>query len=278
MKIYPLLLLLLLVLLLATVLEAQDTPSEPAPFLDSQALVAQATEAFKTTGMAPVLRDGVLLRFPFGATEPSLNCGPTAFCDLELEAGEVILGIAAADPSWIAERLVSGSAASTTPHIVLKPSEWGAPSSALLITTNRRSYHLQLTADRRLPINSYSAFYYPRDLIRFEATELAARRAEADREDTATVASVPDLAKLDCDYRIRGKQAPVLACADGVRTYLFWGSRRHEAPAIFAIDEQGERILNHRVKGSWYILDTVAPRFELRVGRQTAVVTRSRQQ
>lgn len=267
---------LLFLILLPGLLSAEELSQHASPVASSKA-IAQAVEEFASTGTAPVLRDGLMVRYPFGSLKPDLNCAPTNFCDVELEAGEVILGIAAADPSWIAERLVSGTGDDATPHVILKPTEWDA-STALLITTNRRTYHLQLSADRRLPVTSYVGYYFPRDLIRFQAEQAAAQKTIAERLAEATVATIPDLSKLDCSYRIRGKgPIPLLACDDGIRTYLFWGNRRFEAPAVFAVSEQGERsILNHRTKGSWFILDTVSPRFELRAGRFLTILSRSR--
>jgi len=83
--------------------------------------------------------------FPFGKEVPEVRCLPFRTCDLELQAGEVIDALVVGDPErWSSEVLFEGSEV-TTPHVVLKPTDYDLRTS-LLVVTSRRTYHVSLTS------------------------------------------------------------------------------------------------------------------------------------
>ena len=62
----------------------------PAPLPLPPDPVQKAVEAYAAQGRAPVLdQEGVVL-FPYGLSEPAINCAPGVLCDLELQAGETL--------------------------------------------------------------------------------------------------------------------------------------------------------------------------------------------
>jgi P-type conjugative transfer protein TrbG len=252
----------------ATSLQAipQTIPSQEAAVPSPPDPVAAAVAGYTTTGRAPVLdQDGVVL-FPFGLGEPAINCLPGVLCDLELQAGESLQGIAVGDPTWVTEQLTSGP---DTPHVIVQPKGFGS-STTLIVTTTRRTYVVQLTASSGRAITRRAAFYYPRDVIR-----LAERReALRERQEQAVVAEITDPSRLNFDYRIsRDRGAPDRVFDDGIHTYVGWGARLPgEAPVLLGIDAEGHRaLLNYRTSrdGSWYIVDAVLQGFELKLGKTT---------
>ncbi len=225
-----------------------------------------AVSTFTTTGRAPVLdQDGIVL-FPYGLAEPAINCAPGILCDLELQAGETLQGIAVGDPTWVTEQLTSGP---DTPHVIVQPKGFGSPTT-LIVTTTRRTYVVQLTADRSRALTRRAAFYYPRDVIRLAERQEASRQ----RRQEVVVADLTDPSRLNFDYRIsRDRDAPDRAFDDGTHTYVGWTRRPPgEAPILLGIDAAGHRsLLNYRISrdGSWYIVDAVLKGLELKLGKTT---------
>ena len=77
--------------------------------------IAQAVERFQETGEAPVLTRSETVVFPFGRSQPEVRCTPLRACDIELQAGEIVLGVALGDAErWVTSPLASGDL--ETPH------------------------------------------------------------------------------------------------------------------------------------------------------------------
>ena len=65
------------------------------------AAVREAAQQFATTGKAPVIERSDSVVYPFGESQPVLQCTPLRACDVELEAGEVVHGVALGDLSRV---------------------------------------------------------------------------------------------------------------------------------------------------------------------------------
>ncbi|HEX4960903.1 MAG TPA: TrbG/VirB9 family P-type conjugative transfer protein [Thermoanaerobaculia bacterium] len=250
--------------------ETSKDPALPLP-LDP---VEKAVETYATQGRAPVLDQEGIVLFPYGLSEPAINCAPGILCDLELQAGEALQGIAVGDPTWVTEQLTSGE---STPHVVLQPKAFGS-STTLIVTTGRRTYVVALTADHSRPVTHRAAFYYPRDVIR-----LAREHQTAEQRRAGTViAEIADPSRLNFDYRIaRDRWAPDRVFDDGTHTFVGWSTKPPaETPVLLGVDDSGKRtLLNYRVSrdGSWYIVDAVVHGLELKLGKKTlAIENRSR--
>ena len=105
--------------------------------------------------------DGVI-RFPFGATLPTIVCAPLQVCDLALQPGEVVNNILLGDKvRWILLPGISGTPPALTTHINIKPTDAGLVAS-MAVYTNKRVYSVRLVSTRTqwMPL---SAFSYPED-------------------------------------------------------------------------------------------------------------------
>lgn len=272
----------------AGVPEAAPGPSAADP-------ARKAARAWREEGVEPpVLHAAAAVAFPYGHSLPALTCAPLRACDIALQAGETILGVALGDAErWITSPLSEGPAGGATPHVVVKPTGWGLATN-LIVSTDRRVYHLELSSPERGPAGSYDAavgFYYPDELVSTWARAGERGKAERARREAAEVASLaaPDPTALNFDYRLEtsGKRpfawTPEVVFDDGSHTYLRFPEDPGSGTPILLVETAGgPALVNGRWRGRWYVADLVFARGELVVGsgrvRQSiAVVNRRRQ-
>jgi type IV secretion system protein VirB9 len=238
--------------------------------------------AASATGIKPVAGTDGTVQFLFGSTQPSVVCAVLQVCDIELQPGEAISNFNAGDQvRWRIEPARSGSHEGEVEHVMVKPLDVGLRTS-LIITTDRRTYYLQLVSHRTeyMPRVSFS---YPDDAAK-KWTEFQARNREV-REDRAGAA----LDRLDFDYEISGDAAwkPVRVFSDGSKTVLQMPDTisQTEAPSLLVLrGEDGllpwgakaeEVIVNYRVQGNRYVVDGIPDKMILLAGagpHQTKVV------
>lgn len=85
-----------------------------------------------------------LVTFAYGSGIPTVVCALLELTDLAFEKGESILSVQLGDSvRWNIESAISGSANDSVEHLIVKPLEAGLKTS-MLITTDRRTYHLRL--------------------------------------------------------------------------------------------------------------------------------------
>ena len=73
-----------------------------------------------------------------------MRCTPLRACDIELQAGEVVTGVALGDTErWVTSPLDSGAADDPTSHVIVKPKDYDLATN-IVIGTDRRTYHLSL--------------------------------------------------------------------------------------------------------------------------------------
>ena len=179
----------------------------------------------------PVLRRDGVVRFPFGEYQPEVICQPQQLCDIELQTGEDINGIAIGDSvNWNEEDkglpvIYSGTSGNLTPHLVLKPNRGGLDTS-LMVTTSRRTYMLKLKS----ALNGYVArvgFYYPNEMIqRYENNKQDIRNQG--NNEAVGVSKTPqgitvDLSKINSKYTIDGDNyswKPTQVYDDGTHVYI----------------------------------------------------------
>lgn len=213
-------------------------------------LVVTVSPAFASAAVI-VGPDGVL-RYPFGArTPPTLRCMPLFVCDLVLEPGESIVNVAVGDSvRWLIAPAASGPADTTTPHVLIKPTEVGLQTN-LIVTTNRRAYYVTLVSRNNEPMLRLG-FLYPQDPQRaFGQSQLT--RASSPLPQTS-------IDKLDFNYRLSGDRGlqPVRVFNDGAHTYLQMPAGMSEIPVLFAVgSDGGDTIVNYRFTGQYYVVDGV---------------------
>ena len=220
----------------------------PAPASGSELLaqddseLAEAVRQFQETGKAPTVRKPGFVRFPYGERQPILYCKPLRVCDIQLQAGESVLNIALGDSErWIASKMESGPADGREPHVIVKPTEFDI-STNLVITTDRRVYHLGLISTREEKGGYFRSvrFYYPQETVQRWEDAAAGARDRRREERQREVARLPlvNPEGLNFAYRIEGDRVPwrpVQAFDDGTRVFIQMprAMRVTEAPALF---------------------------------------------
>ena len=119
------------------------TPQEKAAVA-----IAQKWRDNSATGIKPVAGADGSIRFLFGAQQPSIVCAVLQVCDVELQPGEQVNSIHLGDTArWTVEPAITGSGPAEVQHLIIKPMDVGLETS-LIVTTNRRTYHLRLRSHR----------------------------------------------------------------------------------------------------------------------------------
>ena len=124
--------------------------------------IAKKWNASTATGLRPVAGQNGAINFLFGAQQPSIVCAVLQVCDVSLQAGEQVNGIHLGDTArWTVEPAITGSGPGETLHLIIKPLDVGLETS-LVVTTNRRTYHMRLRS-HRTEYMPQVAFSYPED-------------------------------------------------------------------------------------------------------------------
>lgn len=104
-----------------------------------------------------------LVTFAYGSGIPTVVCALLELTDLAFEKGESILSVQLGDSvRWNIESAISGSANDSVEHLIVKPLEAGLKTS-MLITTDRRTYHIRLKSTEADFMPSV-VFSYPNSL------------------------------------------------------------------------------------------------------------------
>jgi len=190
---------------------------------------------------------------------------PERVTDLALQPGEGLVAVAAGDTArWAIGDTTSGAGADRRTHILVKPFAAGQ-STNLVITTDKRTYHLTLASTASTAMVAVS-WTYPQDQL------IALKRAEDERRAAMPVAVgiAPD--QLRFDYVISGDRPlwrPLRAFDDGRQTYIEFPASltTGEAPPLFLVDAKGEaQLVNYRLQGRFYVVDRLFDAAELRLG------------
>ncbi len=198
---------------------------------------------------------------------------PGQVTDITLQPGEVLGAVAAGDTvRWVIGDTTSGTGDSRRTHVLIKPFAPGLATN-IIITTDRRTYHLALTSVGRSAMVAIS-WTYPQD-------QLIALKAAADRTRAAQpVATGLSVDQLHFDYVISGDRPawrPVRAFDDGRQTYIEFPSDlgTGEAPPLFLVDAKGAaQLVNYRVQGRYYVVDRLFETAELRLGLKRQDIVR----
>ena len=198
---------------------------------------------------------------------------PGSVTDIALQAGEALVAVAAGDTvRWIIGDTTSGSGADKRTHILVKPASAGL-STNMVITTDRRSYHLRFVSTAKTAMVALS-WAYPQDAL------IALRRDAARAEAAAPVASSLAIDAMRFDYIIKGDHPvwrPLRAFDDGRQTFVEFPASLAvgEAPPLFVVGREGAaELVNYRVRGRFYIVDRLFDAAELRLGLKKQDIVR----
>ena len=202
-----------------------------------------------------------------------LFTAPGQVTDIALQPGEKLGAVAAGDTvRWVIGDTSSGSGDAKRTHVLVKPFAAGLATN-MLITTDRRTYHLALTSTPRTAMSALS-WVYPQDQL--IALKAVAEQAEAARP----VAMGLRLEQLHFDYVISGDQPtwrPLRAFDDGRQTFIEFPASLSvgEAPPLFLVDGKGTAALvNYRIQGRYYVVGRIFDAAELRLGLKHQEIVR----
>jgi type IV secretion system protein VirB9 len=202
-----------------------------------------------------------------------LYAAPQKVSDIALQPSETLIAISAGDTvRWVVGDTTSGTGTEKQVHILAKPSASGLKTN-LVITTDRRSYHLELESTDHTYMAALS-WTYPTD-------ELIALKKQNDEAKAAMpVDRGVSLNNLNFDYTISGDSPswrPLRAFDDGRHVYIEFPATldRGEAPPLFVVGEGGSTdLVNYRVRDNYYIVDQLFSAAELRLGKDKQQIVR----
>lgn len=252
-------------------------PSPAATSLPPAEIIAKGTHAARLEPTADGYLNAIHV-YPY--TEGALYClyaSPGQVSDIALQPGETLVSVSAGDTvRWVVGDTSSGSGDDTRTHILVKPVASGLTTN-LMIATDRRTYHLELTSLETSYMAALS-WRYPAD----ELAILTSRNQIARSRQAESISPNLNLSDLNFDYRIEGDRPdwrPVRVFDDGRRVFIQMPAdlAMTEAPPLFVLGRKGNaELINYRIRGSYYIVDHLFEAAELRLGSAPQTVVRLR--
>ena len=200
---------------------------------------------------------------------------PGRVTDIALEPGEILGAVASGDTArWVIGDTTSGAGDGLRAHVLVKPVEAGL-STNLVITTNRRVYHLLLSSGAASPAVAVS-WTYPADAL------LALRPGTSAATRPIARSIGVSLDRLNFGYAIRGDKPswrPLRVFDDGRQTYIEFPPTlaANQAPPLFLTGADGApELVNYRLIGRHYVVDRLFEAAELRLGTRKPQVVRIR--
>lgn len=201
-----------------------------------------------------------------------LYAAPEQISEIALQPGETLVSVAAGDTArWIIGDTYSGGGSARRTHILVKPAAPGLRTN-VVITTDRRIYHVEAVSTARTAMAAIS-WTYPQETL------IALRPAAAAAPEPAVA---PEIAveTLNFGYRIEGDNVvwrPVRVFDDGHQTFIEFPANLGdgEAPPLFVTGPDGKaQLVNYRVKGHYYVVDRLFAAAELRLGAKHQQIVR----
>jgi type IV secretion system protein VirB9 len=203
-----------------------------------------------------------------------LYAAPAQITDIALEPGERLVSVSAGDTvRWVVGDTTSGEGKGAQVHILVKPIGPDLQTN-LVITTDRRTYHLEMRSSASTYMASVSWTYPASELL-----ALKKQRSEADITAGTIVDAGINVEQLKFRYRIEGDAPwrPLRVFDDGTKVYIQFpsGLAQSEAPPLFVVGPDAKpALVNYRVRGTTYIVDRLFAAAELRLGTAPQRVVR----
>ena len=253
------------------------TAAEPSKRWKSRPASLPAVAAAARTGLiepsaSTFLNATAVLPFVEGAVF-HLYTAPERVTDIVLQPGEALSAVASGDTArWVIGDTASGAGADKRVHVLVKPFAAGQATN-LVITTDRRTYHLALTSGLGASMAALS-WIYPQDAL------IALKRSDETAAAALPVAAGLDVDQLHFNYVVTGDAPawrPLRAFDDGRQTYVEFpaGLAVGEAPPLFLVDAKGQaQLVNYRLRGRYYVVDRIFDAAELRLGTKHQDIVR----
>lgn len=198
---------------------------------------------------------------------------PERVTDIVLQPGEGLGAVASGDTArWVIGDTSSGTGPDKRAHVLVKPFAAGLATN-LVITTDRRTYHLALSSGAGDAMSSLS-WTYPQDVL------IALKRTQETTAAAEPVAKGLDIDQLHFNYALSGDAPawrPLRAFDDGRQTFIEFPTSLAvgEAPPLFLVGAKGEaQLVNYRLRGHYYVVDRIFDVAELRLGTRRQEIVR----
>jgi len=249
----------------------QVRPATAGPASPTAGVIAANAAAIREPEPGSYLNAVQVYSFVDGAIY-RLFTAPDKVSDIVLQPQEQLIAISAGDTArWVIGDTVSGSDASRSVHILVKPYAAGLKTN-LIVTTSRRTYHLELESTPKTAMAAIS-WRYPQEEAMTRAAETTAPAVPAAPQSGVS----PET--LDFNYTINGGRVawkPVRTFDDGQKTYIEFPASlvQTEVPPLYIIGAGGTaELVNFRLIGRYYVVDRLFQTAELRSGgKRQAVV------
>ncbi len=212
--------------------------------------------------------------YPFSeGTIFQVYAAPGLVTDIMLQPGENLVAVASGDTArWVIGDTISGAGEGKRTHVLVKPFSAGLLTN-LVITTDRRAYHIRLVSTSATALSSMR-WTYPQDEL------LALRRKAEAAQAIAPVATGLAIEQLHFNYTISGDRPawrPLRVFDDGSKTYVEFPASlaNGEAPPLFLVGADGKaELVNYRLRDRFYIVDRIFDAAELRLGLKKQQIVR----
>lgn len=201
--------------------------------------------------------------FVFGAGQSNVVCAVQQACDIALQPGEKFNEMGIGDPRFLIEPAITGVGSNQQVHLIVKPKDVGLDSS-LVVTTDKRTYHLRLKSTRS-DYMPYVSFIYPEEA---KAKWQKVKQLQRLQHEANSFPKTHEyLGNLDFNYRVNGQARwkPVRVYNDGRKTIIEMpkAMKQTQAPALLVLKNRGffhkpgHIMVNYRIQGRRYIIDNV---------------------
>lgn len=236
--------------------------SQSAPLSKTDQRALDIDQNRQRITVAPVRAGDGSIRFTYGTDKPTIVCAVLQVCDVILQEGETINSIHIGDSArWMISPGITGSGVNETQHIIIKPMDVGLQTS-MVVTTNRRTYHIALKSHRSEYMTSIS-FAYPEDINAQFALRQTARQREVDNNTIPGTGEY--IGNLDFNYRIDGSASwkPVRVFNNGVKTVIDMprAMSQADAPTLLVVRRDSGLFRSEEVEEVNYRIDTNSNRF-----------------
>ncbi|MCW2397902.1 P-type conjugative transfer protein TrbG [Sphingobium sp. B2D3C] len=246
---------------------AQERPASPLETVRSatrSATIEPAATGFVSGAQVYPFSEGTIVQ---------VYAAPGLVTDIMLQPGENLVAVASGDTArWVIGDTTSGSGDGKQTHVLVKPFSAGLLTN-LVITTDRRAYHVRLVSTSATALSSMR-WTYPQD-------EMLALRRKADvAEAAAPVATGLAIEQLHFNYAISGDRPawrPLRVFDDGAKTYVEFPASlaSGEAPPLFVVGAGGKaELVNYRLRDRFYVVDRIFDAAELRLGLKKQQIVR----
>ncbi len=198
-----------------------------------------------------------------------LYAAPLQLTDIQLQPGERMISQPAAGDTtrWKVAASLSMEDGVERQHLLITPKRPHIYTS-LVIATDRRTYHLELYANKTTYMAAINWNYSEDTITSFELERSDVERTNA-QIDTAKIS----LNDVNFGYQVKVAKGspdwtPTRAFDNGTKTFIQFPDALalSDAPALYVKKYGQQQIVNYRSAGKYYVVDGIFARLELRVG------------